>query len=229
MSVILNIDTALDIAYASLALDGELIAELSNNERKDHGAFLQPAIQALLRKAEISPGQLDAVAVSAGPGSYTGLRVGMASAKGLCYALNKPLVAIGTLEIMAYAARLVTPVETTGSSVLFCPMIDARRMEVFTALYNPLLEQVLAPTAMILDTNAFANNLLKHTVIYFGNGAAKWKQISQHENAVFIELPANSLAISRLAYTKFLQSAFSDLAYSEPHYVKEFFSPRVSN
>jgi tRNA threonylcarbamoyladenosine biosynthesis protein TsaB len=229
MSTILNIDTALDVACASISVNGELVAELSNSEPRDHGAFLQPAIRSLLGGAGISFSQLDAIAVSAGPGSYTGLRVGMASAKGLCYALNKPLIAINTLEIMAYAALLVSPQARAGSPVLFCPMIDARRMEVFTALYNPLLEQVLAPAAMILEKDAFAKYLLNNTVIFFGNGAAKWREICTYNNATFVEHGGNSLAMSQLAYREYGRSGFSDLAYSEPFYLKEFFIHRVTN
>src|SRR5665647_1392282 len=112
MSIILNIDTAIDIAYISIAKDGEIVEAMSNTEKKDHGGFLQPAIQTLLKNTSISIKELDAIAISAGPGSYTGLRVGMASAKGLCYALNKPLIAIGTLEILAFSAILETNNDT---------------------------------------------------------------------------------------------------------------------
>ena len=145
MSLILNIDTATDIAHISISKSGVILDSVTNKEQKDHGSFLQPAIQQLLKNNFISIQELDAIAISAGPGSYTGLRVGMASAKGLCFALEKPLITISSLEIIAYAAILEAGTQTANTGVLFCPMIDARRMEVFTALFSPELEPVLEP------------------------------------------------------------------------------------
>ena len=221
MSFILNIDTATDIAYISISKEGEILGDISNANQKDHGSFLQPAIEALLQKTSITLTQLDAVAVAAGPGSYTGLRVGMASAKGLCYALNKPLITISTLEILSFAA--ITIAEATATNALFCPMIDARRMEVFTAIYDENLRIIKEPSAMVLDENSFANGLLNNTIIFFGNGSTKWKNICTHPNALFLPDLNNSLAMSKLAYTKFCNSDFADLAYVEPFYLKEFF------
>jgi tRNA threonylcarbamoyladenosine biosynthesis protein TsaB len=223
MSVILNIDTSLDIAYISIAKNGEVIKSVSNTEQKDHGGFLQPAIKALLTDADISIADLDAIAIAAGPGSYTGLRVGMASAKGLCYALKKPLITVGTLEILAHAAMLQYSNDPISSTSLLCPMIDARRMEVFTALYDLSIKPVIDPCAMVLDENSFANSLLKNQVLFFGNGASKWKLICRHEKALFIQVFNNPLAMSNLAHAKFKHNDFANLAYSEPLYLKEFF------
>ncbi len=229
MSLILNIDTAIETAYINIANDGVIVDAVSNTEQKDHGGFLQPAIQALLKKKGISINELDAIAVSAGPGSYTGLRVGMASAKGLCYALNKPLITIGTLEIVAFAAILQTSNGTFVTSPLFCPMIDARRMEVFTALYDQHLRPVLEPCALILDENSFANNLLKNQILFFGNGSKKWNLLCSHENALFIPVLSNPLAMSKLTYEKYQDNDFTNLAYSEPFYLKEFFGGPAKN
>lgn len=223
MSLILNIDTAIDIAYISIAKDGEIIDTVSNTEQKDHGGFLQPAIQNLLKNASFAITEIEAVAISAGPGSYTGLRVGMASAKGLCYALNKPLISIGTLEILAFAAILETNIPDAKGPVLFCPMIDARRMEVFTALYDQKLQPVISPCAMVLDESSFANGLLKNKIIFLGNGAKKWEAISRHENALFAGPFNNVLAMSKLAHNKFALNEFTNLAYFEPLYLKAFF------
>jgi len=228
MSLILNIDTATDIAHVSIAKDGEIIDSLANTEQKDHGGFLQPAIQTLLKSASVAITKIDAVGISAGPGSYTGLRVGMASAKGLCYALNKPLIAIGTLEILAFAAILETRIIYANSPVLFCPMIDARRMEVFTALYDQNLQTEISPCAMVLSENIFANGLLKNKIFFFGNGAKKWEAISRHENALFPGTFNNVLAMSKLAHSKFEINEFVNLAYFEPLYLKEFFQGLVS-
>jgi len=229
MSLILNIDTAIDIAHISVAKDGELLAEILNTDPKKHGSFLQPAIQSLLKNAAILIHELDAIAVSAGPGSYTGLRVGMASAKGLCYALNKPLISISTLEILAFSAIWDTRNQAIHPSTLFCPMIDARRMEIFTALYDQNLQTVLAPCAMVLDDNSFANSLLKNHILFFGNGTKKWQPVCKNPNAIFMPVSNNSLAMSKLAGEKFEQKDFANLYYSEPLYLKEFFDNNTKN
>ncbi len=223
MSLVLNIDTSIDIAAVCIAKDGEIIACLSNTEQKDHGGFLQPAIQTLLKNASVSISDIDAVGISAGPGSYTGLRVGLASAKGLCYALNKPLIAIGTLEILAFAAILETSISPSTMQILFCPMIDARRMEVFTALYDINLQASILPCAMVLTENSFANGLLNNKILFFGNGAKKWEAISSNKNALFAGNFNNPLAMSKLAHNKFILNDFANLAYFEPLYLKEFF------
>jgi tRNA threonylcarbamoyladenosine biosynthesis protein TsaB len=229
MSLILNIDTALEVAYISIAKDGELIDMISNREQKDHGGFLQPAIETLLKNTSIAITELDAIAISAGPGSYTGLRVGMASAKGLCYALNKPMITISTLEIMALAAISQTGSEPFLATSLFCPMIDARRMEVYTALYDQYLNPSLGPCAMLLDQNSFANCLLKNKIVFFGNGSTKWQPICHHANALFTTVSTNPLAMSKLAHKKFEHTDFANLAYSEPFYLKEFFDAPAQN
>jgi tRNA threonylcarbamoyladenosine biosynthesis protein TsaB len=229
MSLILSIDTATDNASVSISKDGAIITEVSNTAQKDHGGYLQPAIKSMLITSGISIDQIDAIAISAGPGSYTGLRVGMSSAKGLCYALNKPLITLGSLEILSYAVILESDTGNLNSNRIFCPMIDARRMEVFTALYNSTLETVLEPCAMLLNEDSFANSLLKSQVLFFGNGAQKWKGICSHKNALFVSILNNTLAMNKLAYIKFNQNDFADLAYCEPLYLKEFFQGLPSN
>ena len=223
MSVILNIDTATDIAHISLSKAGILLDSLTNKDQKDHGNFLQPAIQQLLKNNFISIQELDAIAISAGPGSYTGLRVGMASAKGLCFALQKPLITISSLEIIAYAAILEAALPTDSTEILFCPMIDARRMEVFTALYSLELETVLEPTALVIDHDSFGKYLLENKIFFVGNGAAKWELICKNTNALFPSNESNPLAMNKLSFKKYENKDFTDLAYSEPSYLKEFF------
>ena len=224
MSLLLNIDTAVDKAIISIAKDGEILQEAINNEQKDHGAFLQPAIQSILKKAGIHLSELDAVAVVAGPGSYTGLRVGMATAKGLCYALNKPLITIGSLHVLAWQAIQQLPVNQNDIPTLYCPMIDARRMEVFTAVYNKDLTTILEPCALIVEKNIFANQLLKSEMVFLGNGSVKWQQLCNHENATFFKAETNALYMSELTYAKYLQKIFANIAYAEPMYVKEFYN-----
>ncbi len=223
MSLILNIDTATDIAHLSISKSGVIVDSVTNKEQKDHGSFLQPAIQQLLKNNFISIQELDAIAISAGPGSYTGLRVGMASAKGLCFALQKPLITISSLEIIAYAAILEAGTQTANTGVLFCPMIDARRMEVFTALYTQQLQTLLEPNAMVIEQNSFANYLIENKIFFVGNGAKKWELICKNENALFSNNISNPLAMNKLSFKKYENKDFTNLAYSEPSYLKEFF------
>ncbi|CAN5550323.1 tRNA (adenosine(37)-N6)-threonylcarbamoyltransferase complex dimerization subunit type 1 TsaB [soil metagenome] len=224
MSRILQIDTALNTAIVSIAQNGELLHELVNNNQKDHAGFLQPAIDTILKESGLTLKTIDAIAVSAGPGSYTGLRVGMASAKGLAFALNKPLITIGTLEIMTKNAIMQDEKLHSDDGRLYCPMIDARRMEVYTALYDHMLNILFEPSAMILTPDSFANWLLKNKICFFGNGASKFQTICTHPNASFLLTLNNSLAMNKLALEKYINNNFADVAYSTPFYLKEFFS-----
>lgn len=160
---------------------------------------------------------INAVAVSNGPGSYTGLRIGLSAAKGLCYALQIPLITIGTLQMMAQAAK-------NSEANLFCPMIDARRMEVFTALYDSEGNEVMKPAALILDENSFAEELKESRILFFGNGAGKFKDICSNSNAIFKDIEAEASHLAKISQQKFTAGDFAALAYSEPYYVKEFFT-----
>lgn len=223
MALILNIDTALETASVSISKNGELLEVAFNKLQKDHGAFLQPAIQQLANKAGIPLNALDAIAVVAGPGSYTGLRVGMASAKGLCYALDKPLILLNTLEVMAQEA--ISEFDFTGYAEppLFCAMVDARRMEVFTAIYDLEGKEVFAPCAMVIDENSFAQELLNNKIIFFGNGAPKCTPLLQSPSAQLASIYGNPLYISELSLKKYVKKEFSSLGYAEPIYIKEFY------
>ena len=223
MSWILHLDIALETASVSIAFDGKLVAEKMNTTQKDHASFLQPSIAELLATTNMSIKQIDAVSVVDGPGSYTGLRVGMASAKGLCYALNKPLITIGSLQLMA--ATAIEQLHTEDDAILYCPMIDARRMEVFTAVYNQQMIEIAAPCAIVLLKDLFVKPMLTNSLYFFGNGSLKWKLICRNENAHFITVDNNNMIVSILAYQKFIKKEFANLAYSEPAYIKDFFSP----
>ena len=204
---------------ASVCLaDGEnILGTLVSSSEKESASWLHLAIRDILQQNNLLPNQLKAVAVSAGPGSYTGLRVGMAAAKGLCYALSLPLISINTLQMMA--AEVKEP-----AADLLCPMIDARRMEVFTALYNRGLQEVMAPTNLILDENAFREWLQTNSIVFFGNGSEKAANLINDPNALFVKTTADASAMIRLAAEKFVSGQFSDLAYSEPFYGKDFHS-----
>lgn len=220
MSLILNIDTSGQRAHISLAQDGKVLHYLDNESQKDHASFLQPAVLQLSKSAGIQLADVDAIAVTAGPGSYTGLRVAMASAKGLCYALKKPLIALNTLEVLTVSATLLFSFE--NDPVLFCPMIDARRMEVFTAIYDKELNPYLSPRPFILNELSFEQELSAHKILFFGRGSAKWRGICNHPKAVFEEVDVLPEGLASLSYSMASKKRFADLAYSEPFYLKEF-------
>jgi tRNA threonylcarbamoyladenosine biosynthesis protein TsaB len=227
MSLLLNIDTATETAIVSIANDGEILQEAINKEQKDHATFLHTAIALICKKAAVDLEQLNAVAVTAGPGSYTGLRVGMASAKGLCFALNIPLIAVGTLEILALQAINETKFLRPVLPVLFCPMIDARRMEVFTAIFENDLKLVAKSAALVLESNSFANFLLMNKIVFSGSGSTKWKHLCTSENAVFKDSDPKALYMNQLSYKKYSNKDFENIAYSQPLYVKEFYNPHL--
>jgi tRNA threonylcarbamoyladenosine biosynthesis protein TsaB len=220
MSLILNIDTASEKAHVSFAKDGLLLHSLSSESQKEHASFLQTAVQQLTGTTGILLKEIDAVAVTAGPGSYTGLRVGLASAKGLCYALKKPLITIGTLEVLTASALQLFPVGV--ETALFCPMMDARRMEVFTAVYQTDLTVYLPPSAMILDEFSFEKELSINKVIFFGSGSDKWKLICKHANAVFKPVSILPESLCNCSNVLFAEKKFTEIAYCEPSYIKEF-------
>jgi tRNA threonylcarbamoyladenosine biosynthesis protein TsaB len=218
MALLLNIDTALETASVCLSENADVLISETNDRQQDHAAWLHAAIAGIFEKTGRSLKQLDAVAVTIGPGSYTGLRVGLSAAKGFCYALNIPLITVGTLEMMAYAVKD----EVEG---LLCPMIDARRMEVFYAVYDNQLTEIVKPAAMIIDEKSFNEFLFNQILIFSGSGSRKLQSILTHTNARFSQTIASAIHLSAIA-SKYLQlKKFADLAYVEPLYVKEFYSP----
>jgi len=225
MALILNIDTAVEAASICLANDGKVLCIAKNvpkdsfgEKQKDHASWLHVAIKEPFEKNNLEVGSIDAVAVTEGPGSYTGLRIGMATAKGICYALNKPLITLNTLLVMANAAK------NEGAGLL-CPMIDARRMEVFTALYTKDLQIIKESTAITLNEKSFDEELKNDQIIFFGNGSNKFQKIKDHSNALFTEINFDATAMVSLSEEKFNKKDFADLAYAEPLYLKEFYTP----
>src|SRR6187399_3749697 len=218
MALILNIDTAVDVASICLAKDGKDLSVAKNESQKDHASWLHIAIKEIFEKNNLELRSVDAIAVTGGPGSYTGLRIGMATAKGICFALNKPLISLNTLLVMANAAK-------DESADLLCPMIDARRMEVFTALYTKALQIVKDPMAITLNENSLDEYLLNNSICFFGNGSNKFKTIKKNEKAVFNDLKADASSMISLSEKSFAQKGFANLAYAEPLYLKEFYTP----
>ncbi len=222
MEPILHINTALEMAFVAVS-DGRLIlAEQKNPEQKSHASFLHPAIEQVLLTSGIGVNDLKAVSVIAGPGSYTGLRVGLSAAKGICFVCSLPLIMINTLEWM------MTSVIGAGSD-LICPLIDARRDEVFTALYDSKGIEIEQPHAHILTQLSFANKLTENKILFFGNGAEKTRKFIIHKNADFLaKNPASSQEQVQISLKHFESGRFSDLTYAEPLYVKEFYSTSLS-
>jgi tRNA threonylcarbamoyladenosine biosynthesis protein TsaB len=215
---LLHINTALNEAYVALSKGKEMIGSLENSNPFDHAAFAQPAIKALCEQHAVAFKEIAAVSVVNGPGSYTGLRVGLAAAKGICYALNIPLICLHTLDWMALNA--------SGMDVnLICPMIDARRMEVYTAVYDTSFKYIIEPTAMVLDKSSFQELLLHHRMVFLGNGAVKWKAFMETEEMAIIEKAGKPSDQAMMALDKWVLKKFDELAYVEPFYVKEFYSP----
>ncbi len=224
MSLILNIDTSLETASVSIAREGKIDAMVTNGIQKEHASFLHVAIADLCKQASVELSRFDAVAVTKGPGSYTGLRVGMAAAKGLCYALNKPFITVSTLEAIALSEiELSKKSKYDWESALYAPMIDARRMEVFTAIYDENLNEILSPTAMVLNENSYSAYLEKKIIFFCGNGAAKFAALPLNANAFFGGVSEIATAISILSHRSFITQQFTELAHSEPLYIKEFY------
>ena len=223
MSLLLHIDTAVENASVCISKDGLLLHMAENKNQKDHAGWIHPAIEELIKKTGFRLQDLDAIAVSNGPGSYTGLRVGLATAKGLCYALNISLITLNTLEVMTIAAienTLDSRLSTTD--FFFCPMIDARRMEVFTALYDKELKTIQPPHARVIDEKSFHEELNDRKILFFGNGAEKCKPFIKQPNALFVIIEHSVSCMIQLAEQKMKAKDFADIAYAEPFYIKDF-------
>ncbi|MFA9214022.1 MAG: tRNA (adenosine(37)-N6)-threonylcarbamoyltransferase complex dimerization subunit type 1 TsaB [Candidatus Methylacidiphilales bacterium] len=219
MTHILCIETATEICSVAIAKDGETIALVEDTLGNNHANQLHILVAKALIDASLLFTDLNAVAVSKGPGSYTGLRVGVSTAKGYCYALQIPLIAINTLQSLANGFWQNNP-SYTG---LVCPMIDARRMEVYCALFNQSLHEVLPTQAKIIDEQSFVEELSLNQITFIGNGAAKCENTIHFPNAHFKnEIRCNASNLSELANQAFNQQQFEDVAYFEPYYLKDF-------
>lgn len=225
MAILLNIDCSTDSASVCLSENENSLACLKNENQREHASFVITAVKELTSNVGIGLNNIDAFAVTSGPGSYTGLRVGMATAKGFCYALSKPLVTVNTLEVMVLAAKQHSKQHTS----LFCPMIDARRMEVFTALYDAQNNAILEPSAVILNEDFLRDQLIQNSILFFGNGSNKLKAIVESENACFEDIFYDAEDLAVLAYGEYKNEHFADFTYSQPNYFKSFFSTKLKN
>ncbi|MGL4293986.1 MAG: tRNA (adenosine(37)-N6)-threonylcarbamoyltransferase complex dimerization subunit type 1 TsaB [Bacteroidales bacterium] len=227
MPVILNIETSTTVCSVALTRDGGVEFHKEAFEGPSHARNLGPFVEEALAFARSKQYNLDAIAVSCGPGSYTGLRIGVSEAKGLCFGLNLPLIALNTLQIMTCSVMFGG---SFAEDALFCPMIDARRMEVYSAIYDLGLSEVKPVSADIIDENSYKEILDLHPVYFFGDGAAKCEKIINHPNARFIQsvMPV-AYDMTALAEMAFKRMDFKDVAYFEPFYLKEFVATTPKN
>jgi len=225
MSCILNIETATEVCSVAVFHGEEIIFQKEETKGPSHAVLLGQFVNEAIGSLRAEKIRLDAVAVSCGPGSYTGLRIGMSEAKGLCYGLNIPLISIPTLKLMAHSVSNI--VEEPS---LLCPMIDARRMEVYDALFDNRLNELRSVAADIIDENSFADFLVNNKIAFFGNGAEKCKAVLQSPNAVFLDnIYPKAADMVRLAEEAYDNGSFVDVAYFEPFYLKEFVATTPKN
>lgn len=222
MPLLLALETSTTVCSIALYKDQQLLGASELQIEKSHSSHITVMVAQLVENCGYTLQDLSAVAVSGGPGSYTGLRIGTSTAKGLCYSLNIPLLEVSTLYGLAAQVISMTP---NPERYLFCPMLDARRMEVYTCLLTHELQEVEPIAPVVLDEQTFKTTLEKQPIIFFGSGAAKYKSIVNTEaNALFIEgvLP-NAKTIGALALPKYKQQAFENVAYYEPFYLKDVY------
>ncbi len=229
MAVILLIETSTRVCSVGLAINGRVKAiREDHSEQYSHSSLLTVFMDEVISEAGLGRDDISAVAVSSGPGSYTGLRIGVSAAKGFCFALDVPLIAVDTMEALATHAlhvisdrdEIISPVAIEG---LLCPMIDARRMEVYQALFRADLSVFKPTSARIIDGDAFSEVLKTQKMFFFGDGAAKCKDVVQSHNAFFIEdIYPSVTGMAPSAFRKYHQNEFVDVAYYEPFYLKDF-------
>ena len=222
MAVILNIETSTDVCSVALTSEGQVMDHRENYEGQTHATLLSQYVKEMLDYARSREMKIDAIAVSIGPGSYTGLRIGLSEAKGLAFGLNVPLIGVNTLQLLVVSTMFNHFVEE--DKVLYVPMIDARRMEVYTAAYTAALEAVVEPQAMILDGHSFEELLEQgYTLVTMGNGSDKARQVLTHQRMHFIGgIKPVALEMMALAEKAWREQRFIDVAYSTPLYLKEF-------
>ena len=226
MALILSIETGTDICSVALANDGELMALRESDEGRDHAKKGALFVDELLRETGVQPADLDAIAVGKGPGSYTGLRIGVSFAKGMCYALNIPLISIGSLDALSEVARedfdagILDIEDEEWSAARLCPMVDARRMEVYTQIFDNECKPLSDVVAEIVTDESFKTWREGGQLVIFGNGAQKCAEVLS--DAICVGVSPSARGIVRLAEQAFNDGKFEDLAYFEPFYLKEF-------
>lgn len=229
MANILNIETSTDVCSVALTSEGQVLDHRENYDGQTHATLLSQYVQEMLQYARTRDITLDAIAVSIGPGSYTGLRIGLSEAKGLAFGLNVPLIGVNTLQLLVVSTMFNHFIDE--EKVLYVPMIDARRMEVYTAAYNAALEPMLEPQAMILDEQSLVDlNQQGYTLVLMGNGSDKAHQVLTRDGVRFVAgIKPVAVDMMALAERSFREQRFIDVAYSTPLYLKEFQATKPKN
>jgi tRNA threonylcarbamoyladenosine biosynthesis protein TsaB len=223
MALILNIETSTIVCSVSLARNGELLDLKESRDEKSHASLLTLFIEDILSSGQSDIHELDAVAVSKGPGSYTGLRIGVSVAKGIAYGTGCPLIGINSLQAMAFSASQQLSPGINRDKVLLCPMTDARRMEVYMALYTIENNPVIDVSAEIIHPGIFTDILKDHIILFFGNGAEKCRNVIHHPHARFLDsIEPSAKSMIKLSEQAYLEQHFENLAYFEPYYLKDF-------
>lgn len=225
--LILHIETATDICSVALSEGDQQLSLVESGLERSHATQLNTFIRKIFKQSRRELNQIDAVAISKGPGSYTGLRIGVSTAKGLTYALERPLLALGTLENMAYGARnhpsIQKLIEKHSDTLLLCPMIDARRMEVYAEFYSTDMTVIREVSADIIENNSYGDILDKHHVCFFGNGSEKCEEVLNHTHAHFVSgLHPSASHMIIPVLNRYHHDQFEDVAYFEPFYLKDF-------
>ncbi|MBR5673176.1 MAG: tRNA (adenosine(37)-N6)-threonylcarbamoyltransferase complex dimerization subunit type 1 TsaB [Muribaculaceae bacterium] len=232
MATILNIETSTEVCSVALTSEGQVLDHRENYDGQTHATLLSQYVKEMLDYACSREMTIDAIAVSIGPGSYTGLRIGLSEAKGLAFGLNVPLIGVNTLQLLTVSTMFNHFIEESGEKgILYVPMIDARRMEVYTAAYNSALEAVLEPQAMILDEHSFENLVGQgYELVLMGNGSDKARQVLTCDGVRFVEgVKPVAVDMMALAEKAFREQNFIDVAYSTPLYLKEFQATKPRN
>lgn len=228
-SKILCLETSTEVCSVVLVSNGGVVDVLEDASGMNHSKMLTQFITDILQRNNIKTSELDAIAVTEGPGSYTGLRIGVSAAKGLCYGAGVPMIAVSPLEAMANAVIVSSEIELLDSDILL-PMIDARRMEVYTEKIDAFGNILNDVEAVVVAENSFDDLLLEHRILYFGNGAAKCCEVLTHSNAVFIDgITTSAVNMVKIATEKLEQKNFVDVAYFEPFYLKNFIATKAKN
>ena len=222
--LLLHIETATEICSVALTKGEQVLATLKSDKGNSHTENLFPFIEKVFKESNRSINELDAVVLSIGPGSYTGLRIGASAAKGICYALNLPLIGISTLQSIVFGAMNLINEE----NILYCPMIDAKRMEVYTAFFNDKGKIITEVENKIIDEQSFVTELKNNIIVFCGNGMPKSKSLIQHKNARFVETTLLADNMPKPALEKYKNNQFEDVAYFEPYYLKEYVAKKSS-
>lgn len=220
MALILNIETSSETCSICLSENGQIVKYIESTEKNGHSTFITPFIDVIIEFVKSENKKLDAVAFSEGPGSYTGLRIGLSAAKAVCFAYDIPLICIPTLKIVTAAA--IKKFKPKKENTFFCPLIDARRMDVYDAVYDVNFNEIYPVINRTIEANSYNNILNNNVILFFGSGSSKLKPFVYHENAIFLDVKLSSKYMIELSNSFYFDNQFSNLHFTTPNYIKNF-------